>query len=94
MGGGFFAICHILYLSHFTLGGDVLRKIRQVSLREGSKKNVKVWSLTKLANPPPPMLKYGLLIVKIFIQFFLVTNLFQTLLKGFWVKKIFYPILT
>ena len=94
MGGGIFAICHILYLSHFTLGGDVLREIRQVSLREGSKKNVKVWSLTKLANPPPPMLKYGLLIVKIFIQFFLVTNLFQTLLKGFWAKKYFYPILT
>ena len=42
-----------------------------------------------MANPPPPMVKYGLLIVKIFIQFFLVTNLFQTLLKGFWAKKIF-----
>ena len=32
MGIGIIAICHILYLSHFTLGGDVLREILQVSL--------------------------------------------------------------
>ena len=48
-------------------------------LREGSqKKNVKVWSLTKPADPPP-MLKCGLLIVNFFSSIFLATNLFQTL---------------
>ena len=51
-------------------------------LREGSqKKNVKVWSLTKLADPPS-MVKYGLLIVKIFSSIFFGYQSVSNLING------------
>ena len=52
------------------------------------KKNVKVWSLTKPADPPP-MLKYGLLIVKIFFSSFFGYQSVSNLIKGILDKKTF-----
>ena len=59
------------------------------AVREGSqKKNVKVWSLTKPADPPP-MLKCGLLIVKIFFNFFWLPICFKPYKRDFRQKNIF-----
>ena len=72
LGHGGWYFCNLSHLISVTLyPGRGCVKGDLASVTKGRvQKNVKVWSLTKLANPPPPMLKYGLLIVKIFIQFF------------------------
>ena len=55
-------------------------------LGNGSKKNVKVWSLTIPGRPPPPKLRCGLLIAIFFQSFFKVTKALNTFQNGFYWK--------